>query len=86
MGSGTTGSRASPSTSAPGSSSGRCSTSARHTARARRLECDPRKQTLRALDMRARVNREEFFGLQHGDDQLLRLAPQLRSVRSVRSH
>jgi hypothetical protein len=26
-----------------------------------------RKQTLRALDMRATVDREEFFAFQHGD-------------------
>jgi hypothetical protein len=29
-----------------------------------------RKQTLRALDMRATVNREEFFQFQHGDGPL----------------
>jgi predicted nucleotidyltransferase len=29
-----------------------------------------RKQTLRALDMRATVDREEFFGFQHGDGRL----------------
>ena len=29
-----------------------------------------RKQTLRALDMRAMVDREDFFGFQHGDDQV----------------
>src|SRR6266545_972752 len=29
-----------------------------------------RKQTLRALDMRATVDREQFFGFQHGDGRL----------------
>jgi hypothetical protein len=29
-----------------------------------------RKQTLRALDMRATVDREEFFQFQHGDGRL----------------
>ena len=29
-----------------------------------------RKQTLRALDMRATVDREEFFAFQHGDGRL----------------
>jgi hypothetical protein len=29
-----------------------------------------RKQTLRALDMRATVDREEFFKFQHGDGRL----------------
>jgi hypothetical protein len=29
-----------------------------------------RKQTLRALDMQATVDREEFFGFQHGDGRL----------------
>src|SRR5262249_58295390 len=29
-----------------------------------------RKQTLRALDMRATVDHEEFFGFQHGDGRL----------------
>jgi len=29
-----------------------------------------RKQTLRVLDMRATVDREDFFGFQHGDGRL----------------
>jgi len=29
-----------------------------------------RKQTLRALDMRATVHREEFFSFQHGDGRM----------------
>jgi hypothetical protein len=29
-----------------------------------------RKQALRALDMRATVDRDEFFGFQHGDGRL----------------
>jgi hypothetical protein len=41
-----------------------------NTARARRLEPTARKQTLRALDMRASVDREEFFQFQHGDGRL----------------
>jgi hypothetical protein len=34
------------------------------------LEPTARKQTLRALDMRASVDREEFFQFQHGDGRL----------------
>jgi len=34
------------------------------------LNPSARKQTLRALDMRATVDREQFFGFQHGDGRL----------------
>jgi hypothetical protein len=41
-----------------------------NTARPRRLEPDRTRQTLRALDLQATVDREEFFGFQHGDGRL----------------
>jgi hypothetical protein len=34
------------------------------------LNATARKQTVRALDMRARVDREEFFAFRHGDGRL----------------
>lgn len=34
------------------------------------LNPNARKQTLRALDMRATVDREEFFHFQHGDGRV----------------
>ena len=71
MRSAATGSRASPSTLVPSCSSGRCSTSTRETLRVLvLLYPTARKQPLRALDMRATVDREEFFGFQHGDGRL----------------
>jgi Nucleotidyltransferase domain len=48
-----------------------------------------RKQTLRTLDMRATVDREEFFAFQHGDGRrrmIERLARGLRRRRAARLH
>ncbi len=67
MRTGITGSHASPSTSVPSCCSGRCSTSAKEYRVLVVLNPTARKQTLRALDMRAAVDHEEFFQFQHGD-------------------
>jgi hypothetical protein len=71
MRSATTGSRASPSILVPSCSSGRCSISAREIPRVLVvLNPTAREQALRALDIWATVDREEFFGFQHGEARL----------------